>query len=239
MRIGYWSLILGFVAGLAGCGGRDGLAPVSELIWRHGHWHASAHRVRAGETLYSIAFRYEKDYLALARYNHLPPPYHIRVGQVLRLDPPPVRQTRVRSVYTPRATIKRVTKPTTPIASGRTLFVWPMQGRVLHTFSLSRGQKGIDLVGQPGTPVKAAASGVVAYAGSGLVGYGNLIIIKHSNQYITAYGNLEKPSVREGQSVTTGQVLGRAGPIAKDFYGVHFEVRREGKPMNPMIYLRK
>ena len=85
----------------------------------------------------------------------------------------------------------------------------------------------------------ASSSGVVAYAGSGLAGYGNLIIIKHNNEFLTAYGNNARNLVREGQRVSSGQIIAEAGVIERKYYGVHFEIRKRGVPVNPLNYLQK
>ena len=85
----------------------------------------------------------------------------------------------------------------------------------------------------------AASSGVVAYAGSGQAGYGNLIIIKHDNQYLTAYGNNLRNLVREGQHIQTGQAIAEIGVVDRRYWGVHFEIRQAGKPVNPLNYLQK
>lgn len=85
----------------------------------------------------------------------------------------------------------------------------------------------------------AAADGVVAYSGNGLSGYGNLIIIKHNGQFLTAYANNLKNKVEEGQKVKAGQIIAEMGIIDRQFWGVHFEIRKSGQPVNPMLYLQK
>lgn len=230
MRI--WIIALCF--GLVACGPRSDLAPVTELSWQPSHTAAAVyHRVRPGETLYAVAFRYDQDYQQLAHYNHLRYPYAIRVGQRLRLVPPSGRRFAHGATHAYRLSgaVQHA-----PAASSR--FMWPIHGRVLTRFEPMRGRKGIDIQGRPGEKVKAAASGIVAYAGGGLLGYGNLLIIKHERQFLTAYGNNAKYFVREGQRVVTGQVIGEVGHLDRKFWGLHFEIRHAGKPVNPLIYLR-
>jgi lipoprotein NlpD len=100
-------------------------------------------------------------------------------------------------------------------------------------------RKGIDIAGRKGDKVYAAQSGIVAYAGSGLANYGNLIIIKHPNNYLTAYGNNARNLVKEGQYVNSGQVIAEMGIINHQYYGLHFEIRQQGKPLNPLLFLRR
>jgi lipoprotein NlpD len=231
MRIWIIALCLGLVA----CGPRSHFAPVTELSWRENHYQSFYHRVRSGETLYAVAFRYDQDYQQLARYNHLRPPYSIWVGQRLRLVPP---QSRRVSMGTPKAYVHSYHRmPRQP--AGKNNFIWPLHGRILTKFSPERGKKGIDILGPAGAKVKAAARGVIAYAGGGLVGYGNLVIIKHDNQFLTAYGNNAKYFVKEGQHVIAGQVIGEVGRLDRKYWGLHFEIRHAGKPVNPLIYMRR
>ncbi len=231
MRIWILALCLGLIA----CGPRTDFAPVTELSWRENHFQPLYHRVRSGETLYAVAFRYDQDYQQLARYNHLKPPYSIWVGQRLRLVP-------IQSRRLPIATTKGYVysyNRTTRQLSIKNVFIWPLYGRVLTQFSPGRGKKGIDILGFPGAKVKAAAKGVIAYAGGGLVGYVNLVIIKHNNQFLTAYGNNAKYFVKEGQHVIAGQVIGEVGRLDRKYWGLHFEIRHAGKPVNPLIYLTR
>lgn len=245
--------LLSIIVLLAGCGERTGLAPVEELKWQPHINAQGTHIVRPGETLYAVAFRYDTDFRQLAAYNHLRSPYALRVGQVLRIR---------NSVYTQRSkhysyhkatpavkrwqplpARKKYTAPaqrgwltTTPRRYGA--WQWPARGRVATGFVPYQGKKGIDIAGKKGDVVRASANGVVAYAGSGLSGYGNLIIIKHDGQFLTAYGNNLHNRVKEGQRVKAGQIIADMGIIDRTFWGVHFEIRRSGQPVNPMSYLR-
>jgi lipoprotein NlpD len=117
-------------------------------------------------------------------------------------------------------------------------WLWPAEGRVATSFVPQQGKKGIDIAGHKGQKIRAAGDGTVAYAGNGLSGYGNLIIIKHDNQYLTAYGNNLRNLVKEGQRIHYGQTIADMGIVDRRFWGVHFEMRRAGKPVNPMDYLK-
>lgn len=220
------------------------------------------YQVQRGDTLYSIAFRFGWDWKALAARNGIVPPYLIRVGQVIRFDgqpssrPPvvataPVQVTPPSSrpsapvasrpvVSQPPAPVKTTPSvtalpPTQRSASG---WLWPSSGAVIGRFS-SNGSlnKGIDIAGELGQPVLAASDGSVVYAGSGLRGYGELIIIKHSDTYVSAYGHNRRLLVQEGQQVKAGQKIAEMGSTGTDRVKLHFEVRRQGKPVDPLQYL--
>ena len=236
-----WSTLL-VVLALCSCGERDGLAPVVESNWRAANDHVKRHVVVRGETLYAIAFRYDLDYRQLAMVNHLISPYTVRVGQVIHLQTQnaapfersrPVRYTR--PVWHP----SRQPTPTMRYQPSSAIWQWPVHGRVATTFIPQQGKKGIDIAAKKGEKIHAAAGGIVAYAGNGLRGYGNLIIIKHNNQYLTAYGNNLKNLVHEGQTIKVGQAIAEIGVVDRRFWGVHFEIRKAGKPVNPLNYLQK
>lgn len=232
---------------VTGCGGRNGLAPVSELRWQPYSPFQNQHVVRRGETLYAIAFRYDTDYRHLAQLNHLRPPYSLRVGQVLNVQGGSrlrgfVKHYRLsKNQYRPPAKISKPSAIYSPGANVRSIsgWYWPVSGRVATTFIPDQGKKGINIACKKGEKVHAASAGVVAYAGSGLSGYGNLIIIKHNYEYLTAYGNNARNLVVEGQRVSAGQVIAEVGVIDHKYIGVHFEIRKAGKPVNPLIYLKK
>jgi lipoprotein NlpD len=235
---------------LVSCDERAALAPVEEVNWKVANNRESRHVVMSGETLFAIAFRYDQDYRQLAQLNHLHSPYTLRVGQVIYLNRsmPPVASPRAQPVrnsaphypthyvpYTPHTppVVRSTPHPQTP--QGR--WIWPAQGRVVANFAPLQARKGIDIAGKQGSKIVAASSGVVAYAGSGLPGYGNLIIIKHNDNYLTAYGNNSRNLVREGQRIKAGQTIAEMGMIERRFWGVHFEIRKSGQPVNPLNYL--
>lgn len=126
-----------------------------------------------------------------------------------------------------------------PVSSGFS-WRWPADGVVVGTFVTGETTKqGVDIAGASGQAVRAAADGVVVYSGAGLVGYGELIIIKHNDQWLSAYGHNRKRLLNEGQSVKAGQQIaemGRSG-AARDM--LHFEIRYNGKPVDPLLYLPK
>ncbi|MFM0312858.1 peptidoglycan DD-metalloendopeptidase family protein [Paraburkholderia sp. RL17-383-BIF-A] len=121
-------------------------------------------------------------------------------------------------------------------ASGNVVFAWPVRGPLLGTFNDSTN-KGVNIGGAAGDPVKASADGRVVYAGNGLRGYGNLIIIKHDATYLTAYAHNRSLMVKEGDAVTKGQKIAEMGNSDSDRVMLHFEVRRQGKPVDPLKYL--
>ena len=121
-------------------------------------------------------------------------------------------------------------------ASGTPNFAWPVRGPILNTFD-DATNKGVNIGGAPGDPVKAAADGRVVYAGNGLRGYGNLIIIKHDATYLTAYAHNRALMVKEGDAVTKGQKIAEMGNSDSDRVMLHFEVRKQGKPVDPLKYL--
>lgn len=127
-----------------------------------------------------------------------------------------------------------------PAAGGDELsFIWPAQGPVLATFDEARNSKGVSIGGRIGDPVLAAADGRVVYAGAGLRGYGNLVILKHNNTYLTAYAHNQALLVREDQAVRQGQRIAEMGSSDTDRVKLHFEVRRLGKPVDPLQHLPK
>ena len=246
-NLGKGFLVLMGLLALCSCGSREGLAPVVELKWRAVNNHAKQHEVQRGETLYAIAFHYDQDYRQLAMANYLRSPYTLRVGQIIRLQAATIPEKKSvtphynhPTKYTPpvwRPTIKH-----TPPEQSQQHYIgwsWPIRGKVVARYSPQLGKKGIDIAGSKGEKIRAASGGVVAYAGSGLSGYGNLIIIKHDNQYLTAYGNNLRNLVKEGQRIQTGQAIAEIGVVDRRYWGVHFEIRKAGQPVNPLNYLKK
>jgi lipoprotein NlpD len=124
--------------------------------------------------------------------------------------------------------------PKASVASWR----WPLKGRVLNRFSLVQPvNKGIDIAGDIGDTVTASADGVVVYAGGNLKGYGQLVIVKHNDNFLSAYGNNEKMLVKEGEKVRAGKSIARVGKSVANVEMLHFEIRRDGKPVDPLKYL--
>ncbi|MDX1803315.1 MAG: peptidoglycan DD-metalloendopeptidase family protein [Alcanivorax sp.] len=218
---------------------------------------SGSHKVRKGETLYAIAWRFGWDYRALARANHIAPPYTIYPGQVISLagkSPASSTPSRASRHHSPRTVshskpARKAASPPAPVASkpsssvatsGPLQWHWPASGKVVESYSSnSHGQKGIAISGRHGAPVIAAAPGTVVYRGSGLTGYGNLVIIKHNDRWLSAYAHNDKMLVKEGQSVTGGQQIATMGASGTYRTQLHFEIRRDGKPVNPLHYLPK
>ncbi len=132
---------------------------------------------------------------------------------------------------------KAENKPAEPVANGDDVaWIWPASGKVIGGFS-EGGSKDVDIAGKPGDPIVAAADGKVVYSGTGLRGYGKLVIIKHNNTYLSAYAHNQTILVKEGQSVTRNQKIAEMGNTDADQVKLHFEVRRQGKPVDPLKYL--
>ncbi|MGI4982949.1 MAG: peptidoglycan DD-metalloendopeptidase family protein [Janthinobacterium lividum] len=125
---------------------------------------------------------------------------------------------------------------TPPVAGGPVTFIWPVRGQIIRQFNGSTS-KGVDIAGTAGTPIVAASGGRVLYAGNSLRGYGNLIIIKHDNTFLTAYGHNRALLVKENDVVTKGQVIAEMGDTQADRVMLHFEVRQDTKPVDPMKFL--
>ncbi len=121
-----------------------------------------------------------------------------------------------------------------PLAGGE--WLWPAKGELLGRFG-EEGGKGVDLAGERGAPVVAAAPGKVVYSGNGLRGYGQLVIIKHANEYLSAYAHNQKILVREGEQVSAGQKIAEMGDSDADRVKLHFEIRQFGKPLDPLKLL--
>ena len=114
-------------------------------------------------------------------------------------------------------------------------FIWPAEGKVVGSFE--DGKKGIDIAGKSGQTVQAAAAGKVMYAGSGIRGYGNLVIVKHSNSLLSAYAHNKSILVKEGQNVSKGEKIAEMGNSDADSVKLHFEIRQQGKPVDPSKFL--
>lgn len=225
------------------------------------------YEVQKGDSLYSIAWRFKRDYKELARLNGIQPPYVIHVGQKINLardkDEIPskfgftgqsvVEQADVPDPTKPRkssqsASSSQASAPKPSVLSrikqipayigGNVEWQWPAEGKVIQGFSSgSVGKKGIQIAGRTGDPVRASADGQVVYSGNSLLGYGNLVIVKHNNTYLTAYAHNRRVIVKEGDSVEQGQQIAEMGASGTDRTKLHFEIRKQGKPVNPLAYL--
>jgi lipoprotein NlpD len=207
--------------------------------------------VKLSDTLYSIAWRYGLDSQQLANWNQIDLNEPIYPGQRLRLLKPHNQATPAISAgvvveATGNKSSSSAVSSSKP-AQGNTSqqaalpdpgkWIWPTVGKPLNTFLASRlDRRGIDIAGKRGQAVLAVADGKVVYSGNGLAGYGNLIIIKHSETYLSAYAYCEQRLVEEGMSVKAGKKVATMG--SKDNVAqLHFEIRRNGKPVDPLKYL--
>jgi lipoprotein NlpD len=246
-----WKLVILMVLGLlVACDERATLAPVVEGSWRADNPSANFYRVRSGDTLYSIAFRYDQDYRRLAAMNALQSPYVVKVGQVIHLKSQYMTAPTPRIVYMNRRAVVQqqrsrphLRQPQSQPALSRlpsnAHWSWPVHGAILSSFSPEMGRKGIDIAGKKGQTIRATASGTVSYAGDGITGYGNLILIQHPKQLLSAYGYNARNLVHAGQTVHAGQAIAIIGVSPKRRYAMHFEVRKAGQPVNPGYFLSK
>ncbi len=229
-------------------------------------WHAGFYTVRSGDTLYSVAWQYGEDFKTIARWNHINAPFIIYPGQKLRLIPPNEKSsTSNKSKSTSsKSSLSQTSRPEpsktqakskpklTPAQlrwrekkrkmaqKQKVKWKWPTRGKVITTFSLSSlGRKGINIAGHKGQAINAAASGTVVYSGQGLRGYGNLIIIKHNEEYFSAYAHNHKIHIKEKQKVKIGQRIADMGSTDAERNMLHFEIRKNGTPINPIKFLPK
>jgi len=221
--------------------------------------------VKKGDTLYSIAFLSGMDYEALAALNHMSAPYTLSIGQVLKLSKnktTTAQATKAASTQTifwkPKqhqqvAPIKKTATPTAKTSfswrpkklvqksirlPNRTTWQWPVRGKVIAGFNLKPGgNRGLNIAGCYGKPIKAAASGQVVYSGNGIRGYGNIIIVKNTRHFLSAYAYNAQNLVHDGQWVQQGQTIATMGRNLAGQVMLHFEIRFYGKAIDPMRYL--
>ena len=233
---------------LAGCGSSHvvrraptGSAPVSVSTPKYG----VTTTVQRGQNLYRIAADNGITLRDLAAWNGIPAPYTIYPGQRLRLYPGAGGSTArprsgggsASSRPKPAAPAPRPAPapPASPFA-----WRWPADGVLLSRYVAGEPtRQGIDIGGSEGAPVRAAADGVVVYSGSGLVGYGELVIVKHDDQWLSAYGHNRARLVNEGAMVKAGQAIAELGHSGAARDMLHFEIRYNGKPVDPLAYLPK
>lgn len=258
-----WRLcvLLLLVAGLSACA--SGPAPVDSRYQR-AEYRPSSYVVRKGDTLYSIAFRFGLNYQQLARVNGIGRDYLIVPGQTLSLNvaavspmPSKVKSSSSRPLVSSsqpatntvrKSTAPKVTKPASsrpapaavPKSHVSSTWQWPVRGKILKRFKVgSATDKGIDIAVKTGATVVAARDGKVVYAGNGLPGYGNLLIIKHDAEYLSAYAHNSALLVKEGDLVKAGGKVASAGSSGTTSSRLHFEIRRAGKPVDPLTFLPK
>ena len=223
--------------------------------------------VKPGDTMIRIGLENGQNWRDIVRWNNLENPNLIEVGQVLRVVPPVGdNQVVTRPVLpgsaapaTPTPPLAAASRPASapvapvaaapvaptppPVAASPALtgdedvgWIWPAQGALLGGFDDAKN-KGLDIGGRAGDAVIAAADGRVVYSGAGLRGYGNLIILKHNNTFLTAYAHNQTLLVKEDQAVKKGQKIAEMGNSDADRVKLHFEIRRQGKPVDPAKYL--
>lgn len=225
------------------------------------------HVVVPGDTLFSIAWRYGLKYEILAKHNRIYPPYVIRPAQVIRLDvtrtqvsaagnqqdakrtsgvnPLSKRSNQKHGLIMQNSNNRQENKTAKNAPATNKSQVWdapqwrwPARGPLLSSFQGSNAlNKGIDLGGKLGEPVLAAAGGQVVYSGSGLRGYGKLLIVKHNETFLSAYAHNDKLLVKEGDFVKVGQRIADMGSSGTDRVKLHFEIRRDGTPVDPLKFL--
>ncbi|MCL4139548.1 UNVERIFIED_CONTAM: hypothetical protein GTU68_041601 [Idotea baltica] len=185
------------------------------------------------------------DFKKVASINGIRPPYTIYVGQKLRFKryQQVAKKTAKTSTVKKKTTTKKIktaTKSTWVASNQRLSWRWPVQGKVISTYSKNvASRKGINIAGQSGQSITAAAAGKVVYSGNGLPRYGNLIIIKHNDTYLSAYAHNKHLIAQEGQTVKAGQKIALLGRTGTQRDQLHFEIRRNGEPVDPMRFLPK
>lgn len=202
---------------LAGCAGEPRRVPPASAV--PGTTTTTTYTVRPGDTLYGIARRFGVDYHELARRNGLGPDYAISVGQRLVVTPAPAG---------PGAPAALAAAPAVPPTFG-----WPVAGAVGGVVSRPAGGFGLAIRAPRGSVVRAAAAGRVVYRGQGLRAYGLLVIVRHDEHYLSAYAHLADAAVGEGDVCTGGMPLGHVGSTPEGDDELYFEIRKDGKPVDP------
>lgn len=206
-------------------------APAAEPLPRSYH-------VKVGDTLYSIAWRYGLDYHDLAAWNGIGSDYLIKPGQTLALSAPEQSAVRPAAVAPRPAPVPVAPAPLFTPPAGPVRWTWPARGRLTRLFHADDPlSKGVDIGGVEGEDVLAAAAGKVVYTGSGIIGYGQLIIIKNSEEFLSAYADNGEILVKEGDVVRAGERIASMGLGRDGRPLLHFEIRYNGKPVNPLSYL--
>lgn len=255
----YIALLL-LISFLAGCSSYTARAPVRDITKHSGsngsgmkgsYRGATTYIVEPGDTITTIGWKTELSNQQLMSRNNLRNVNKISVGQVLSLKQ---NQSVKRSQYSDQGSgntkrsqqklehkkSKSYSKTYTETSKKIAGWAWPSNGKLIKKFSSSSsGLQGIGIKSNRGSPIKAAADGKVVYAGSGLRGYGNLIIVKHNNDYLSAYAHNEKLLVKENQTVKKGQKIALMGDSGTHDVYLHFEIRYQGKSVNPLRYLPK
>ncbi len=245
-----WPMVL--VSVMAGCSFTGGNAPISD-----GSSSASVYTVKPGDTLYAISSRYGLDPAVVARENHLTNPSHLLVGQKLRLSVSSSTEANIRRVEANSKTqtsTNSSTKPTaaaaapaasaaaaqtasagTSAGSANGTYGWPASGKIIQNFGGLN--KGIDIAGSEGEKVHAAVNGTVLFDGQ-VQGYGKVVMIRDKDGCVSVYGRVKSISVKQGDQVRKGQAIAVMGQTDVS-PRVHFEIRKNGKPIDPLTMLQK
>ncbi|MBI0421657.1 peptidoglycan DD-metalloendopeptidase family protein [Acinetobacter oleivorans] len=257
MKIMLLSVAVGFTVAMAGCASKPQINNSSRYAMAPNYY-----TVRSGDTLSGIAMRYGLDYISIAEMNDIPAPYRIYVNQSLRLKKGSSPRTVSTQVMAQPEQIKRqtialpTTQPVTPVTQPSTVpstnttvasvapnsslrWIKPTNGPVIQGFNLANNVKGIRYGGNQGDPIYAAADGQVVYAADGLKEYGNLVLIKHIDGYISAYAHNSKMFVKSGDNITAGQKIAEMGSTGASQVMLEFQIRLDGKPINPVNLLPK
>lgn len=257
MKIMLLSTVVGFTVAMAGCASKPQINNSSRYAMAPNYY-----TVRSGDTLSGIAMRYGLDYISIAEMNDIPAPYRIYVNQSLRLKKGSSPRTVSTQVMAQPEQIKRqtialpTTQPATPVTQPSTVpstnttvasvapnsslrWIKPTNGPVIQGFNLANNVKGIRYGGNQGDPIYAAADGQVVYAADGLKEYGNLVLIKHIDGYISAYAHNSKMFVKSGDNITAGQKIAEMGSTGASQVMLEFQIRLDGKPINPINLLPK
>ena len=257
------TLTLSTVVLQSGCATRSGPAPVVDRSGGKGASlepvQAGFYRIKRGDTLLRIALDHGQSHRDIAEWNNIADMNQIEVDQVIRVVPPKSSRattSRIEVKQEKPSASKDAAKPSEkmkeeklaknearteksniePATDAGIKLSWPSKGNVIDRFDEGKN-KGIDIAGNAGDPIQAAADGKVVYAGNSLRGYGNLLIVKHDNTYLTAYAHNQTLLVKEGETVKKAQKIAEMGNTDADRVKLHFEVRKHGKPVDPMSYL--
>jgi len=231
-RIRNASLALILLATLTACGTPSGSGPAQPSG-------PGYYTVQKGDTLSSIARKFRRSNSDIIAWNRLSDPNDIKVDQVLRVLPQGAAASGgTSSGSAADGKARPRSADTTPAASDEKDQIdwgWPASGQ--SSSGSGQGKKGIDIFGQLGQPVLAAAAGKVMYSGSGIRGYGNLVIIKHNSSLLSVYAHNKTIVVKEGQMVSKGQKIAEMGKSDSSAVKLYFEIRRQGKPVDPSRFL--
>ena len=244
-------LIIGCFVGAHGCS-TPAMVPIADLTNEASN--SSVRIVQPGETLYVLAWEAGIDYRVIARANALKRPYQVVPGQRIRISnlgpqtssSPALSKVKVSTIPKKSLNATRLKPDKSSDGSSTTAknkktsqrkWLWPAQGKILRRFTSREGSNGIEISGKEGALVRASAPGKVVYAGSGLRGYGNLLILKHDHQFLSAYAHNQRLLVKENDTIAAGVAIAEMGRKHTGRPRLHFEIRKNGKPVDPLNYL--